>query len=182
MNHELMEKFKKVKILALDCDGVMAPLYIDTGVIMDVENAMKFYNREYKYVVEISRFNHRDGQGIDLMRAANIPVVVITRQRSGYIDARCFKLGIPCVKVEDKLEGLKNWLKNTHPKVSLSEVCYMGDDISDIHVLQVVGAPVTVADAISEAKAIAVHITQNKGGDGAIREVCSLILNARCLK
>lgn len=179
MNQRLGKKLEKIKVLALDCDGVMAPLYIDTGIIMDLENAMKYHDRKFQYVVEIARFNHRDGQGIDLMKEAGIHVVVITKQRSGYIDARCFKLGIPCIKVQDKLKGLTDWLKENHPEITLEEICYMGDDVSDIPVLRAVGAPATVADALQEAQAVSLYITKRKGGDCAIREVCDLILKAR---
>lgn len=179
MNQLLRKKLGKIKVLALDCDGVMAPLYIDTGVIMDLENAMKYQDRKFQYVVEIARFNHRDGQGIDLIKEAGIRVVVVTKQRSGYIDARCFKLGIPCVKVQDKLVGLVGWLKENHPEIKMGEVCYMGDDISDIPVLKVVGFGATVADAAKEAKKASTYITRKKGGECAVREVCDLILKAR---
>lgn len=179
MKEELADKLRKIKVLALDCDGVMAPLHIDTGVIMDIENAMKYQDRKFQYVVEISRFNHRDGQGIDLVKEVGIHVVVITKQRSGYIDARCFKLGIPCVKVQDKLVGLTGWLKENHPEIKMEEVCYIGDDVSDVSTLKAVGFGATVADAADEAKKVSLYITRRKGGDCAVREICDLILRAR---
>ena len=179
MDKELIDKLRNIKVLALDCDGIMAPLHIDTGVIMDLENAMNYQGRKFQYVVEMARFNHRDGQGIDLMKEAGIHVVVVTKQRSGYIDARCFKLGIPCVKVQDKLAGLAGWLKENYPEIKMSEVCYMGDDVSDIPVLKAVGFGATVADATDEAKKVSLYVTKRKGGDRAVREVCDLILKAR---
>ncbi len=181
MDEKLLERIQQVKVLALDCDGVMAQLHIDTGVIMDIENAMKYHDRQYQYVVEIARFNHRDGHGIALMKEAGIHVVVVTRQRSGYADARCFKLGIPCVKTEDKLAGLTAWLTENHPEITMDEVCYVGDDINDIPVLQAVGIPATVADAAPEAKEISSYITKRNGGDCAVREICDLILKAKGL-
>ncbi len=179
MEKELRDKLRKIKVLALDCDGIMSPLHIDTGIVMDLENAMNYQDRKFQHVIEIARFNHRDGQGIDLMKEAGIHVVVVTKQRSGYVDARCFKLGIPCVKAKDKLEGLSSWLKDNHPEINMEEVCYMGDDISDIPVLKAVGFGATVADAAEEAKNVAVYVTQRNGGDRAVREVCDLILKAR---
>lgn len=179
MSKWLTDKLKNIKVLALDCDGVMTPLHIDCGVIMDLENAMKYNDRKFQYVVEIARFNHRDGQGIDLVKEAGIQVVVLTKQRSGYIDARCFKLGIPYIRAQDKLRGLMDWLEHLHPDIRLEEVAYMGDDVSDIPVLRVVGFPATVADALDEAKAVSVYITKKNGGDCAVREVCDLILKAR---
>ena len=116
------------------------------------------------------------------MKEAGIHVVFVTKQRSGYVDARCFKLGIPCVKVSDKLAGLQSWLNEKHPDISLDEVCYMGDDISDLPVLRAVGFPATVADALPEAKLVSLHITKRDGGDRAVREVCDLILEAKSLR
>ena len=175
----LTAKLLRVKLLALDCDGVMAPLSIDTGVIMDLENAMKYHDRKFQYVVEIARFNHRDGHGIDLMKKAGIHVVVVTSQRSGYIDARCFKLGVPCLRVKDKRKEFADWLNQNYPEISMQEVCYMGDDINDIPLLKAVGFGATVADAVDEAKKAAVCVTKKKGGEGAVREVCDLILEAK---
>jgi|SRR3989344_1654066 len=179
MDRQFLDKLKKIKVLALDCDGVMTPLHIDTGVIMDLENAMKYHDRKFQHVIEIARFNHRDGQGIDLLKEAGIHTVVVTKQRSGYVDARCLKLGIPCLKTQQKLRGLIDWLEKNHPDVDLEEVCYMGDDISDIPVLAAVGFGATVADGIEEAKKVSVYVTKKNGGDCAVREVCDMILTAK---
>ena len=48
MDRQFLDKLKKIKVLALDCDGVMTPLHIDTGVIMDLENAMKYHDRKFQ--------------------------------------------------------------------------------------------------------------------------------------
>jgi len=179
MDKKLAERLKKIKLLALDCDGIMAPLYIDTGVIMDIESAKKYHDRPYQYVVEIARFNHRDGGGIDMIKEAGIKVVVVTKQRSGYVNARCLKLDVPCIKAKDKLEDLVNWMKDNCPGINMKEVCYMGDEVSDVPVLMAVGMPATVADAIKQAKKASAYITKKKGGEGAVREVCDLILKAK---
>jgi 3-deoxy-D-manno-octulosonate 8-phosphate phosphatase (KDO 8-P phosphatase) len=55
----------------------------------------------------------------------------------------------------------------------------MGDDLPDIPVLRYVGMPVAVADAVKEAREAALYITEKNGGNGAVREVCELILKAR---
>ncbi len=171
--------WSKVKLLALDCDGVMTPLHIDTGVIMDLESAKKYHDRPYQYVVEIARFNHRDGQGIDLIKEAGIKVVVVTKQRSGYVDARCLKLDVPCIKAKDKLTDLITWLKDNCPDINMTEICYMGDEVSDVPVLMAVGVPIAVANAVKQAKKTSAYITKKKGGEGAVREVCDLILKAK---
>jgi 3-deoxy-D-manno-octulosonate 8-phosphate phosphatase (KDO 8-P phosphatase) len=59
------------------------------------------------------------------------------------------------------------------------EVCYMGDDIVDLGVLQRAGVAVAVANAVAEARAVADYITRAGGGQGAVREVVELILKAQ---
>ena len=83
------------------------------------------------------------------------------------------------MKVQDKLKGLSEWLAINHSGVGLDEVCYMGDDVSDVPILKVVGMPATVADAVSEAKRVSLYVTLKNGGDCAVREVCDMILKAK---
>jgi len=184
MTRKLLEKFKKVKILALDNDGVLTPLYLDTGVIMTKGAASQYRGRDFIYVFESARYSHRDGQGIDLVRKENIgvSVVILTTQRSGYVQARAWKLGVPLIQNEDKVAGLKGWLKKNFPKASLEEVCFVGDSLSDIQVMKIVGLSVCVRDGAKEAKEVADYITKANGGDGAVREVCDLIIKAKSLK
>jgi 3-deoxy-D-manno-octulosonate 8-phosphate phosphatase (KDO 8-P phosphatase) len=59
------------------------------------------------------------------------------------------------------------------------EVCYMGDDVVDLGALKHAGVPVAVANAIPEAKALAVYVTRAEGGQGAAREMARLILKAQ---
>jgi len=63
--------------------------------------------------------------------------------------------------------------------VSLEDIVYIGDDVNDIECLQAVGVSVTVADGHPDCKAIADYITERKGGEHAVREVCDLILKAK---
>lgn len=177
-NKQLQNKFANIKVLALDCDGVMTPLYIDTGVIMKKEAASQHVGRDFIYVFESARFSHKDGGGIDLVRKENIgiSVLILTTQRSGYVQARAWKLGIPLVQTKDKVASLREWLKENHPKVSLKEVCFVGDSDGDIDVMKIVGLSVCVGDGTKDAKKVADYITKEKGGNGAVREVCDLII------
>ena len=173
--------WSKIKLLALDCDGVFTPLYIDTGIIMTKEAASQHTGRDFIYVFESARFSHKDGQGIDLVRKENIgvSVMILTTQRSGYVQARAWKLGIPLVQNKDKVSGLKEWMKENHPKVGLKDVCFVGDSTGDIDIMKIVGISVCVRDGAKEAKKIADYVTKQKGGEGAVREVCDLILKAK---
>ena len=81
------------------------------------------------------------------------------------------------LETSDKLETL---IKLCDQKgIDLSEVAHVGDDVNDIPVLNAVGCPISVADAVDEAKRAAVFVTEKDGGQGAVREVCEMILAAK---
>jgi len=67
----------------------------------------------------------------------------------------------------------------TKTGLSWNEVCFVGDDIVDIGPLRHAGVAVAVADAVTEAKAVADYVTRTRGGHGAVREVVELILKAQ---
>ena len=179
ISNNLLEKLRDVKILALDCDGVLTPLYLQTGVIMTKEAASEHTGRDFVYVFESAIFSHKDGQGIDLVRKKNVEVMILTTQRSGYVQARAWKLGVPLVQNKDKVVGLKEWLKENHPKVNLKNICFVGDSTGDIEIMQLVGFSVCVGDGAKETKKVANYVTKAKGGHGAVREVCDLIIQAK---
>ena len=79
------------------------------------------------------------------------------------------------INVEDKLELTKK-LAAKHD-IKMDEICYIGDDVNDIAVLQNVGFPVSVANAAANVMSVAKYITKTEGGKGAVREVCDLILS-----
>ncbi len=181
MTKKLLEKLKKVKILTLDNDGVLTPLYLDTGVIMTKEAASQHTGRDFVYVFESARYSHKDGQGIDLVRKQNVgvSVMILTTQRSGYVQARAWKLGVPLVQNKDKIAGLKEWLKENHPKIKMEEICFVGDSTGDIEIMKLVGVSTCVGDGAKETKRVADYVTKANGGDGAVREVCDLIIQAK---
>jgi len=179
INKKLLAQLRSVKILALDCDGVLTPLYIETGVIMTKEAASEHTGRNFVYVFESAIFSHKDGQGIDLVRKEDVEVIILTTQRSGYVQARAWKLGISLVQNKDKIAGLKEWLKKNQPKASFKDVCFVGDSTGDIEIMKVVGLSVCVGDGAKEAKRVADYVTKAKGGHGAVREVCDLIVQAK---
>lgn len=150
----------QVKLLALDVDGVMT----DGGL----------YYTEIGEVLQ--RFNIKDGQGIKLIRQIGIEVAIITAKSYVSTIHRARDLGIvhTYLGVEEKLSTLKELCKRLG--LSLSEVAFVGDDINDLPVLQAVGCPLTVADAMPENQAGALYVTKLPGGQGAVREICELLL------
>lgn len=159
----LNSQLRQIKLLALDVDGVLTDgglYYTETGE-------------------ELKKFNVKDGMGIKQLLQRGIEVAIITTSNSPSVQYRARKLGIPHVFLgaEDKLSVLKELCQQL--KLTLDQVGYMGDDINDLPVLDVVGCPFTVADAMPKNLESAIYITGQKGGCGAVREVCNLIINAK---
>jgi len=109
---------------------------------------------------------------------AGIEVAIISANSSAATTYRAKKLGMEhCyIGIEDKLPVLNDLCDRLN--ISLAEVAYVGDDITDIPILKSIGCPITVADAIAENLEHVIYVTQMAGGRGAIREVSSLILQA----
>lgn len=154
---------KLPKILFLDFDGVLTDGYVYVD-----ENGR-----------ETVRCSHRDGMGIKMLIRAGVKVIVVSGQISPYVAARCQKMDIPFfqnvrnkARVIDIVMGAKQWTGD--------DVVFMGDDLNDIEAMTIPGiTAITVADAADEVKSRAHYVTKNKGGEGAVREVCDLILKAK---
>ena len=159
---ELKSRLSQVKLLALDVDGVLT----DGGL---------YYTERGE---ELKKFNVKDGLGIKLLMRAGIEVAIISANSSAATTYRAKKLGMEhCyIGIEDKLPVLNDLCDRLN--ISLAEVAYVGDDITDIPILKSIGCPITVADAIAENLEHVIYVTQMAGGHGAIREVSSLILQA----
>lgn len=160
---ELRSRLLQVKLLALDVDGVLT----DGGL---------YYTESGE---EMKRFNIKDGQGLKLLMQSGIEVAIITAKSSSSTLHCANHLGIihTYLGIEDKLSTLKKLCEKLD--LSLSQVAYVGDDINDLAVMKAVGCPLTVADAISENQACALHVTKLAGGQGAVREICDILVQLR---
>lgn len=157
------DKLNDIKLLILDVDGVLT----DGGII---------YNDN---CVETKIFNVKDGLGIRLFMEAGLDLCIVTGRRSKALDNRCKNLGIDLVydNVRDKASIFDRILDRTG--VSASEVAFMGDDLPDISLMKNVGLSIAVADAHEVVLETADMVTTAKGGNGAVREVCELLLKAQ---
>ena len=116
-----------------------------------------------------------DGMGIELLRKAGIPMLILSKERSGVVQARAEKLGIEAINaVDDKLPVLRKWC--SEKGLDLQRVAYVGNDINDSECLGAVGWPIAPADAHPDVTAIARVVLGSPGGRGALRELASLIL------
>ena len=163
MDAALRERAAQIRMLLLDVDGVLTDgkLYFDHA-----GNEMK-------------AFNTRDGMGIKALQRCGIEVGVITGRKSEAVAQRMAQLGVEHVYqgCEDKLIAFLDLLKKTG--LDAQQICFAGDDWIDLPVLLRVGLSVSVADAEDCVKERAHWITTRKGGDGAVREICNLILAAQ---
>jgi 3-deoxy-D-manno-octulosonate 8-phosphate phosphatase (KDO 8-P phosphatase) len=160
LDKKLIEKTKDIRLLILDVDGVMT----DGRIIMDHMGH------------EIKNFNVRDGHGIKILMRYGIDVVLLTGRRSTVVDHRAKDLGIGEVHqgIFNKLAVSEEILKKR--SLDYTNIAYVGDDIVDIPLLKRVGFSAAVADAAEDVKKCVDYITKDKGGHGAVREVCELIL------
>ncbi|MBT5429401.1 MAG: HAD hydrolase family protein [Rhodospirillaceae bacterium] len=163
INQEFIKTLGKIEILSLDTDGVLT----DGGL---------YYTEEG---TELRKFNVKDGMGIKMIRDLGIKVFILTASETTSIIARGKKLGVDGVFIgcHDKLSQLKQLSEQLD--ISFDRIGHVGDDINDLPVLDVVGCPMTVADAVSDVIASADFVTKRKGGDAAVREICDLIIASR---
>lgn len=156
---DVRARLAQVKLLALDVDGVLT----DGGIYVTENGA------------EMKKFHVKDGQGLKSIMRLGIEVALISGSSSPSTLHRAKTLGIAhtFVGTEEKLSTLTKLCKRLG--VSLSQVAYVGDDVNDLPVMQAVGCPLTVADAMPENHACALYVTKLGGGQGAVREICDYL-------
>jgi 3-deoxy-D-manno-octulosonate 8-phosphate phosphatase (KDO 8-P phosphatase) len=148
-----------------------------TTILFDVDGVLCDGDISYTSAGdEIKTFDVQDGMGITLARMGGLRTGIITGRNSEAVNRRAEEL-----KVDIVSQGHFNKLipyKEIKEKNNLDdkEVCYIGDDLLDLPILERVGFSVAVANAREEVKAVCDYVTVNKGGRGAVREVIDLIL------
>jgi len=154
------ERLSNIKLLILDVDGVMT----DGRIIFDSNG------------VESKFFNVKDGHGIKMVQRAGIDVGIISGRESQVVVNRAAELGIACLyqKCLDKLTPYAKILAETG--LDDSQVAFVGDDIIDIPIMRRVGFAAAPADAVPDVLPHVHFVTRNRGGWGAVREVCDLLL------
>ncbi len=158
-------KLSKIKMLLLDVDGVLTDgsvTYTDAGE-------------------QIKQFNAKDGLGLRLLMDSNIKVGIITGRLSKALHHRCENLGIDLIfdGIKDKSAVLSTITNKTG--IEPVHIAFVGDDLIDLGVMKRVGLSICVADAARDVISHADIVTKEKGGHGAVREVCEQILKAKGL-
>lgn len=165
LSAELNSRLAKTKLLALDVDGVMTNGSVYFTALGD----------------EMKSFNILDGQGIKSMLVNNIEVAIITGRTSPLTERRARDLGIKHITQgrEDKKTALLELCSFLN--ISPDEVAYVGDDLPDLSAIKLANVGFTVPNAHPFIRKHADYCTSLKGGEGAVREVCDLILCAKGL-
>ena len=162
-NKDWQKRAEAVRLLLLDVDGVLT----DGRILFDGEG------RELKF------FDAKDGHGIKMLQRGGVQVGILSGRRSQTVRRRARELGIQIVrqKVLDKVKGLEEILRQE--RISAEQICYVGDDLVDLPLFPLVGLAVAVANAVEDVKTRAHYVTRLPGGQGAVREVCDLLLKAQ---
>ncbi len=165
MNKDIASLARKIKLIILDVDGVLT------------DGSLYFDNQGQ----EFKAFNSKDGHGIRLLLENGIEVALITGRESELVKHRANNLKLSPELIyqgyRDKLPAFDDLLKKTG--YEKEQIAYVGDDVIDLPIMSQVGFSIAVGDANWFVKDHSDWVCSIKGGKGAVREVCELILNAQ---
>jgi len=160
---DIYERARKIRVAIFDVDGVLtdgALYYADSGE-------------------ELKAFSVHDGHGMKMLRESGVTLAIISSRSSRSLEARARNLGIELLYqgAADKLAAFGELLGRCGTG---AEACaYVGDDLVDLPVMKRCGLAVAVPDAPALVRQQAQYVTRARGGRGAAREFCEIILHAQ---
>ena len=160
---DIYERARQIRIAIFDVDGVLTDgtlYYGDSG-----EN--------------LKAFNVHDGHGMKMLQDSGVALAIISSRSSRSVEARARNFGIELLfqGASDKLAAFGDLLGRC---AGSAEACaYVGDDVVDLPVMKRCGLAVSVPDAPAVVRRQAHYVTRARGGRGAAREICEIILHAR---
>ncbi len=160
---DVYRRARNIRVAAFDVDGVLTDgtlFYADSGE-------------------ELKAFNVRDGHGLKMLKDGGVALAIISSRSSRSLETRARNLGIDLLfqGAADKLAAFQELLGRCG--VGAEACAYAGDDVVDLPVLKRCGLAVAVPDAPALVRRHAHHVTRARGGGGAVREICELILHAQ---
>ncbi len=163
MSNELLQRARAIKLAIFDVDGVLTD-----GRLYFLPDGSEF-----------KTFNTLDGHGIKMLIASGVQTAIISGRKTPVVERRAQNLGIQHLFQgrEDKLVVLDGLLAELG--LNYEQVAYLGDDLPDLPVIRRVGLGMAVASADGFVRQHAHGVTQARGGEGAAREFCELILRAQ---
>jgi 3-deoxy-D-manno-octulosonate 8-phosphate phosphatase (KDO 8-P phosphatase) len=163
VENNILAKAKQIKLLVCDVDGVFSDGRIYLG--NDGE--------------ELKAFHTKDGFGIKALGASGVAVAIITGRNSAIVANRMKALNVAHIiqGQEDKLPALIDLIEQLD--ITINEVAYIGDDVPDLPCIEAVGLGISVSDGHPLVLRSADYITFTRGGFGAVRETCDLIMQSQ---
>jgi 3-deoxy-D-manno-octulosonate 8-phosphate phosphatase (KDO 8-P phosphatase) len=160
---DIERRASRIKLLLMDCDGVLTD-----GRLWLTDDGD-----------EQKTFNTKDGLGLALLHRAGLKSGVISGRSSKALARRAQELGVEFVRQGDpnKTEAFEEVLRLAG--IDENEVAFVGDDLTDIPLMQRSELAVAVADATEEVRLMAHYVTRAEGGRGAIREVVEILLKSQ---
>jgi len=160
---DIYERARKIRLAIFDVDGVLTDgtlYYTDSGE-------------------EMKAFNVHDGHGMRMLKDSGIALAIISSRSSRCVEARARNLGIELLfqGAADKLGAFGELLARC--AVGAEACAYVGDDVVDLPVMKRCGLAVAVPDAPAPVRRLAHYVTRARGGHGAAREFCEIILHAQ---
>ena len=156
----LKDIIQKLKLVIFDVDGVFT-------------NGSIYLSDDGRETMKFSRI---DGRGIRLLKQQGFKTAVITSEETYIVKLRMEKL-----KIDEIYMGILskimiyNQLKKKF-KLTDENICYLGDDTNDLEILKMVGFPCCPKNAQEIVKQNSKYISEYKGGNGFVRDVCNLII------
>jgi 3-deoxy-D-manno-octulosonate 8-phosphate phosphatase (KDO 8-P phosphatase) len=156
-------KARQVRLAIFDVDGVLTD-----GTLFLTDGGE-----------EIKAFNSLDGHGMKMLRESGVDLAIITGRTSRSVELRAKNLGIELLfqGAADKALAFAALLKSR--AVEAPAIAYMGDDVVDLPVMRRCGFAISVPDAPLLVRQHAHYVTRARGGRGAAREACELIMQAQ---
>jgi len=165
INNQIINKAKKIKLIATDIDGVWT-------------DAKMYYSKDGVFMKSFSTY---DGMAASVLLKHNFIIVMITSEYENIdiLKSRAKKLKIEEVyyNEHDKLSRIK-YLSQKY-NISLDNISYIGDDLNDLEVLKIVGLSAMPPQSPIIDIFTPDIITENKGGEGAFRNLADIILKAQ---
>lgn len=163
MTQDIEKQLKNVKLLAMDVDGVLT-----TGDAIYGSDGF-----------EAVAFNVRDGASIKWLQRYGLTTAIITGRTVQAVRERAEDLGISHIYqgAKVKIEAYAKLKADTG--MTDEDICYIGDDLTDIPVLRHAGMAATVANAPQEVKNVADLVTDVPSGKGAVRQLAEMLLKTQ---
>ena len=164
---DLLARAAKIKLLLLDCDGVMT------------DGRVYFLPDGQGGIFETKGFDSHDGIALRWAKSAGIEIGIISGRQSAAVEERARSIGMKYLYQgrTDKMPLFEEILKDSG--LEPEQVAFVGDDVTDLPLLARVGLAAAPANARPEALEAAHFRASSSGGRGVVRDVIELLLKAQ---